>query len=230
MMKDVALELFEGLASSYERVLDVATVAQDRRWKAWLAEEARVGREDLVLDVGAGTLLLEEKNIRGAGAVVCLDLTREMLRAGQAKGLPNVTLTVNGDAEALPFTGEVFDVAVSCYVVKYVDPEKFVAELARVVRPGGRVVVYDFVRPRGAYSPILAFYLRGVLKVVGLLLGLARRRESFTFKNLAEIVDGATWDLSFPSMMERAGFRTRAFERLTGGVVCAYSGDRVGIT
>ena len=225
----VALELFGGLASSYELALDLATLGQDRRWKAWIARKVGAGRAEAVLDVGAGTLLLEERHFSKARSVVAVDLTQEMARAGQSKHLPNVPLIVNGDAEALPFASGTFDVIVSCYVPKYVNLPKFASELGRVVKPGGRVALYDFVRPRGAFAPILNFYLRGVLRAAGILLGWAGRKEAFTFKNLASIVNGATWNLALPDIMEAVGFRTEAFESLTGGVVNAYSGVRKGI-
>jgi ubiquinone/menaquinone biosynthesis C-methylase UbiE len=147
-----------------------------------------------------------------------------MIRLGLAKRLPNVPLLVNGDAESLPFQDSSFDAVVSCYVAKYVDLGRFVSELARVTRPRGRVLVYDFVRPSGIFAPVLEFYLRCVVRTAGLLLSLAKSPSAFTFTNLPRIVDGATWDRAVVALMESYGFETDAFERLTGGTVSAYSG------
>ncbi len=225
-MKDTALQLFEGLAASYERALDAATLLQDRYWKRWVADRARVSSADRVLDVGCGTLLLEERLSGRWNHITGLDLTEEMIRIGQSKRLENVELLVNGDAEMLPLADESFDVVVSCYVVKYVDTAKFVSELARVTKQRGRVVVYDFVRPRGATFLILELYLHGALRVGGLFLRLAGKKTAFTFSNLGRIVDSATWDMRFGLLMERVGFEKKEFELLSGGVVAAYYGTK----
>ena len=225
-MKATALELFGGLAASYERALDAATLVQDRYWKKWVVESSGVGEADTVLDIGCGTLLLEERLLPTRCRVVGLDLTEEMIRVGQAKRLPNVPLLVNADAESLPFPDRSFDAIVSCYVAKYVDLGKFANELSRVVKPGGKVVLYDFVKPRGLFLPFLALYLHGALRVAGFLLGLVGNNAAFTLSNLPRIIEGATWDRGLVAQMKARGFETNAFRRLSGGVVSAYSGTR----
>ncbi|MBI3841478.1 MAG: class I SAM-dependent methyltransferase [Thaumarchaeota archaeon] len=225
-LRGTAIELFGGLARTYERALDLATLLQDRRWKSWVVGHAQAGRSDKVLDVGCGTLILEER-LRAEGCeIVGVDITGEMLRVGHAKKLPNIAGLALGDAESLPFADSSFDVVASCYVAKYVDFERFARELARVVRPGGRVVLYDFVRPRGSLSPVLRVYLHGVLGAAGLLLGLAKSDAAFTFRNLPRIVESAVWDRSLDGVMAAAGLKELALERLTGGAVVAYCGRR----
>ncbi|MDA4125306.1 MAG: methyltransferase domain-containing protein [Thaumarchaeota archaeon] len=225
-LKDTALQIFDGLADSYERALDFATLYQDRYWKSWVAEESELGGSKLVLDVGCGTLLLEERLRASGSTVVGIDLTRRMIRIGQGKGLSNVPLLVNGDAEALPFKASSFDTVVSCYVAKYVDLERFTGELARVAKPRARIVVYDFVRPRGLFFPFLALYIYGAMRIAGSLLGLTKRKEAFTFKNLPRIVAGATWDMDFAAMLEKKDVRSGFMRRLSGGVVAGYVGTK----
>ncbi len=218
------MEIFEGLASSYERVLDMATLYQDRYWKAWVMEGIGAGGSHLVLDVGCGTLLLEERLVQHESGVVGIDLTEPMLRVGMRKNLPNVPLLVNGDAETLPFRDSSFDSVVSCYVAKYVDLGKFASELARGAEPGGRVVLYDFVRPRGPFMPFLALYVYGAMRVSGWLLGLARSESASTFKNLPRIVRGAVWESSIANAFAGQGVETISLRRLSGGVVAGYVG------
>ncbi len=223
-LKGTALELFGGLAASYERALNLTTLLQDRYWKKWVAEETGAGRSDLVLDVGCGTLLLEERLASRHCTVVGLDLTERMLRIGKTKRLPNVPLLVHGDAEDLPFPDGSFDVVASCYVAKYVNLEKFAAEVSRVAKPGARIVLYDFVRPGGPFLPFLALYLDGAIRITGWFLGLIKSDVAFTFKNLPRIVEGATWDGRLVMIFEKKGVRSRVLKRLSGGVVAAYSG------
>ncbi len=223
-MKATALELFKGLARSYDLTVDLATLFQDRYWKKWVAEWTAAQEGEMVLDIGCGTLLMEERLQRRRYRFVGLDLTEKMIRVGQTKDLPGVKLLVNGDAENLPFPDGSFSSIISCYVVKYVDLVKFAEEIARVTKPGATVVLYDFVRPRGPLAPFLELYVRGGMRAAGALLGLARNDSALTFINLPAIVDSSVWDSRIERVMESKGFQTRALRRLSGGIVCAYCG------
>ena len=225
-MKATAVELFRGLAKSYDRTVNLVTLFQDRYWKNWVAHWTSGQRGEMVLDLGCGTLLLEERLRKRGYSFVGLDLTEKMIRIGHSKNLPGVRLLVNGDAENLPFSKETFNLVISCYVAKYVDLEKFADEIARVAKPGATVVLYDFVRPKGALAPFLELYVQGGIRVAGTMLSLARRDSAFTFRNLPEIVESASWDSIIEQVMKARGFRTLALRYLTGGIVCAYSGAK----
>ncbi len=226
-LRGTALRLFQGLAPTYDRTVDWATLFQDRYWKRWVSEQAPDKGWGLALDIGCGTLVLEERLSQGEGSFVGLDLTAEMLRVGQAKSLSNVALLARGDAEELPFPDETFDSVVSCYVPKYVATERFADEVARVAKPGATVALYDFVRPRGLLSPFLELYIRAGLRAVGALLAALGRSSAFTFEKLPQIVDGSLWDAGIVEAMETRGLRTLAAKRLTGGVVFAYCGRKM---
>lgn len=223
-MKGTALEIFGGLASSYERTLDAATLAQDRYWKRWVYGNAGVRAGERVLDVGCGTCLLEELVDVLGWRVVGVDITERMIRIGQSKRVACVEALLLGDAEALPFPDNGFDAVVSCYVPKYVDLAKFAEEVARVLRPGGKVTLYDFVRPRGFFSPFLRLYLHGVLRIAGYLLGLAGSETASTFRNLPRIVEGAKWNEGISEAFGGNGVRTLTCETLSSGAVGMFSG------
>jgi demethylmenaquinone methyltransferase / 2-methoxy-6-polyprenyl-1,4-benzoquinol methylase len=225
-MKATSSILFAGLARSYERALDYATLFQDRRWKSWAIQKLEAGADDVVLDVGSGTLVLEERLAGKGCSFVALDLAPEMIRVGQRKKMGNVSLMLNADAEFLPFGDGTFDSVVSCYVPKYVDVGRFAKELARVTRPGGTAVLYDFAKPVGPLAPLIELYIQGGLRVAGFALDLLGRDEAFTFRNLPWIVDRTSWDREIEGAMEQSGFESVAAERLTGGVVFAYCGRR----
>jgi demethylmenaquinone methyltransferase/2-methoxy-6-polyprenyl-1,4-benzoquinol methylase len=226
-LKGTASAIFAGLAESYERALDWATMYQDRRWKRWVARQLGAQKGDVILDVGSGTLVMEEALASSGCKVVALDLSPEMTRVAKNKGAANVWL-LNGDAEALPFSEGAFDGVVSCYVPKYVDVKRFAAELSRVARPGARVVVYDFARPRGGLAPFLDLYTQGGLRLAGLALSLMKRAEAVTFLRLPRIIWETRWDGGFKGAMEAGGFESVAAERLTGGTVYAYCGVMKG--
>jgi len=178
------------------------------------------------LDVGCGTLLLEERLSHSGRRFIGLDLSKEMIALGQGKGLENAILVVNGDAETLPFPDGSFNSVVSCYVAKYVRTSKFAGELGRVTKRGGVVALYDFARPRGVLAPALELYIQGGLRWAGVLLRLARRGSAYTYENLPAIIERTAWDKEIVGAMEDCGFETIAAERLTGGTVFAYCGRK----
>ena len=224
-LKEEALRIFRGLARSYDRTVDWATLFQDRKWKRWASEQMEPRRDALVLDIGCGTLLMQERMRASGCEFVGLDLTEEMIRGGQSKRLEYVSL-LRGDAESLPFHHGVFDSAVSCYVPKYVRMGRLAEELKRVIKEGGTVVLYDFVKPRGPLSPIIQVYIQAGLRAAGFLLALAGSTQAHTFRALPAIVEGTSWDSDVVRAMERAGFETGVSRRLTGGTVFAYCGRK----
>lgn len=225
-MHFTALRLFSGLAGSYDLIVDWATMFQDRKWKVWVRERLPPAKGGFVLDIGCGTLLLEEGLSGDGRRFIGIDLSREMVSVGRSKRLPNVGLVVNGDTEFLPFPERAFDSVVGCYVAKYVDLERLAGELDRVTRPGAVVVLYDFTRPTGWRAPFVELYIQGGLRIAGALARLARRKVAFTFTELPSVIEGTKWDGALVPLMEGHGFETLATERLTGGVVFAYSGRR----
>jgi demethylmenaquinone methyltransferase / 2-methoxy-6-polyprenyl-1,4-benzoquinol methylase len=222
------LAIFSGLAESYDRVLDAATFYQDRRWKGWVARRMPRGGTGPVLDVGCGTLVFEGRAVGNGQRFVGIDLSSCMIRRGGAKKLPNVELLASADAERLPFPDSTFDCALSFYVAKYADLTCFAEEIARVTRPGGVVLVYDFANPRGGASPLVKLYIQAGLPVLGRLLRLARRPEADTFVKLPGIIRSTRWDESIAAAMEAHGVRGVETARLTGGAVFAYRGVKEG--
>jgi ubiquinone/menaquinone biosynthesis C-methylase UbiE len=225
-LKGVSVEIFAGLARSYETALDYCTLFQDRRWKDWVAR--RLGRRaaELVLDIGCGTLVLEERMAKFGHRFVGVDLSPEMTEAGARKSAANVELLMNGDAECLPFRDGAFGSVVSCYVPKYVDAWRLASEVARVTKPGGSVVLYDFARPIGLMAPFLWLYIQWGLRVAGLALRASRKSEAATFMNLPWIIEGTRWDSELPRAMEENGIVEVESARLTGGAVFAFWGRR----
>lgn len=217
--KETANRIFSGLAASYDRILDWTTLLQDRYWKVWLISKAALGRSDRILDIGCGTCILEEGLEETNPVVVGLDLTPEMLSFALSKRLNCVRGLVNGDAEALPFQDSAFDIVISCYVAKYCDLERFVAEAARVLRPGGRLLMYDFARPKGPALPFLALYTYGLLRLAGWLLSPVDRGVAYTFRELPRVISGSTWNEKASACLTRNRINVVERKALSGGVV-----------
>jgi demethylmenaquinone methyltransferase/2-methoxy-6-polyprenyl-1,4-benzoquinol methylase len=148
-----AQRLFAGIAPQYERTGALLSFGQDERWRRFLVSKTNAVPGSWTLDVAAGTQLVSRelaarKNVR----VVALDQSEPMLGAGREPnrlaGLDDRVHPVLGRAERLPFDDGEFDAVTFTYLLRYVeDPAATVAELARVVRPGGSIGMLEFHVP-----------------------------------------------------------------------------------
>ena len=198
---------------------------QDAKWKSWLLEQAATNESMAILDIGCGTGVLEER-MTFAGQVVGVDITVEMLRLAQMKEIPSIRGLSLGDGEHLPFRDGSFDVVLSCYVVKYCSPEQLAKEMARVLRTGGTLVLYDFSSPRGPFAPFHAIYLYGALKMFGKVVNLFDPKTAFTYLVLPDVIRSRVWDEQFEEVLRSSGFSSVRSKRLTGGVVTGYRATR----
>ena len=177
-----ARRLFEGISPEYERMGAVLGLAQDARWRRFMVEQVRPVPGSSVLDVASGTgLVARELAARRNVRVVSLDPSEPMLRAGTAParegGLAERIHPVLGSAERLPFPDLTFDAVTFTYLLRYVDdPETTIAELVRVLRPGGTMACLEFHVPTGALEHAGWWaYTRGVMPLIGAAVSPAWR-------------------------------------------------------
>ena len=173
--KSHALDLFADLSSRYDRVGALMSFGQDARWRRALVAGLAARPDQRVLDVATGTGMVAAELIRRAGCrVVGLDQSEDMLsgaraRVGREPALAERLELVRGEAERLPFADGEFDALTFTYLLRYVDDRAAtMRELARVVRPGGRIGMLEFAVPQ-AEPPRTAWraYTRVGLPLVG---------------------------------------------------------------
>ncbi|MEZ5406532.1 MAG: class I SAM-dependent methyltransferase [Acidimicrobiales bacterium] len=174
----LARNLFRRLPPRYDRLAAILSMGQDRRWRKAVVEPMAAARPGLVLDVATGpagvALALAE---RSPARIVGIDLSPEMLGQGRRNvadaGRHHQVVLVLGQGERLPFPDGTFDGVMFSYLLRYVaDPAATIAELARVVRPGGLVASLEFAVPT---NPVWLWswrlYTRAVLPLGGAALG-----------------------------------------------------------
>lgn len=148
--KREALELFSGLPSRYDALSAALSFWQDPRWRRALVDAAAPVPGDRVLDVATGTGMVAAEVLRRCECeLVALDQSPQMLELARRRFAqePGVSV-VEGQAEALPFADASFDVVTFTYLLRYVeDPRATMRELARVLRPGGRIASLEFGVP-----------------------------------------------------------------------------------
>ncbi|MCH8206499.1 MAG: class I SAM-dependent methyltransferase [Chloroflexi bacterium] len=151
----LARRLFNGVARGYEGPARFFSLFQYRRWQSFLVSRLAVGPHMLVLDVATGTGLVAMDLARTSGArVLGLDLAEGMIEQARrnlrSESLGSRVSLLRGRAEGLPFSDGSFDAVVFTFLLRYVDdPQATLTELARVLRPGGRMASLEFFVPQG---------------------------------------------------------------------------------
>jgi demethylmenaquinone methyltransferase / 2-methoxy-6-polyprenyl-1,4-benzoquinol methylase len=175
-VKEQALELFAPLGPTYDRYARLLSFGQDPRWRRFLVSRVDVGRADTVLDVATGTAAVAIELVRRTGCrVVGLDQSPDMLAEGRRRvaeaGLADRIELLEGRAEELPFGDGSFDALTFTYLLRYVeDPRATLAELLRVIRPGGTVAMLEFGLPRGLARPAWELWVRLGLPAAGAVI------------------------------------------------------------
>jgi demethylmenaquinone methyltransferase/2-methoxy-6-polyprenyl-1,4-benzoquinol methylase len=152
-----ARSLFAGIAPEYERMGAVLSFGQDPRWRRFLVSRVNAIPGSWVLDAASGTGLvareLATRNLRLAALDPSPAMVRRGVEAVRAEGLEDRVRFLGGRAEELPFADEAFDAVTFTYLLRYVaDPAATVAELARVLRPGGVMASLEFHVPERAWA------------------------------------------------------------------------------
>jgi demethylmenaquinone methyltransferase/2-methoxy-6-polyprenyl-1,4-benzoquinol methylase len=165
-----ARELFAPLGPTYDHVGAALSLGQDPLWRRFLVSRLPPDR-GTVLDVAAGTGLVSAKLLRRGFRVTALDQSPEMLALARTR-LHGRADIVEASAESLPFEDARFDHLTFTYLLRYVDdPGATLAELARVVRPGGLVAMLEFGVPGGVARPLWDVYVDIGLPLAGRVLG-----------------------------------------------------------
>ena len=220
--------MFAEVAPGYDRANRTLSLGIDRRWRRKTVATVAVVPGERGLDVCSGTGDLAFA-LHSAGALVTgVDFCAPMLQRATVKPAEtaNVPRPVFGcaDAMALPFAAATFDFATVAFGIRNVaEPRVALREMARVVRPGGRVVVLEFTWPR---VPVLAgayrFYFRRVLPWLG---GLVNGQKTDAYRYLHDSVMAFPEREAFLDVMRASGLQSPRFQLLTGGIAAIYRGE-----
>lgn len=216
--------MFDDVAGRYDLTNDVLSLGQDRRWRRAVlrAVDPRPGL--LVLDLAAGTGTSSEPFEAAGSSVVPADFSLGMLRTGKRRR-PDLGFTA-GDALHLPFADEVFDaVTVSFGLRNVADPDAALVELRRVTRPGGRLVVCEFSRPR--WRPFRVAYLEYLVRALpAVARAISSNPDSYVY--LAESIQSWPDQAALAARVRQAGWDEVAWRDLSGGIVALHRATRPG--
>jgi demethylmenaquinone methyltransferase/2-methoxy-6-polyprenyl-1,4-benzoquinol methylase len=219
--------MFATIARRYDLLNHLLSGNVDKRWRRIVATRVRerlTSSSSRVLDVACGTgdLSLTLFEITGAG-VIGTDFCRPMLEIAAGKTSGRVRL-IEGDALDLPFRDGTFDVATIAFGLRNLSSvESGLAELSRVVKPGGWVAVLEFSRPANAVlRPLFNVYFTKVLPRMGGVISGSRSAYTYLPASVQKFPDQAQLSV----LMEQAGFDQVRYENLTGGIAALHMGRR----
>ena len=223
-------EMFGGIAPRYDFLNHLLSANLDRAWRRTAARLLPQAGGGLVLDLcgGTGDLTLDLARSGRAEAVVCCDFSHPMLLRAAAKfgrrPAGRRCLALEADGLRLPLAAERFDAVTIAFGLRNLsDPDAGLAEMRRVLRPGGGLVVLEFSRPPGAIlSSLYGFYLRRVLPRVGDAICRGRGAYGYLARTIGDFPDAAM----LAARIEAAGFDDCRFTYRSGGIVAIHTATK----
>lgn len=221
--------VFDSVARRYDAMNDLMSFGVHRMWKRFTIAKSGVRKGDSVLDIAGGTGDLSRKfaDIVGPdGRVVLADINASMLAVGRERllneGYAAPLEYVQANAEALPFPDDSFDcVSIAFGLRNVTDKDKALADMCRVLKPGGRLLVLEFSKP---LNPLMAkIYDTYSFKALP-LMGKFVARDSESYQYLAESIRMHPDQETMLGMLQTAGFSLCKYYNLTDGVVALHTG------
>ena len=220
--------VFDSVAPKYDLMNDLMSLGLHRAWKAYTVAVANARPGDKVLDLAGGTGDLARAfagPVGEAGVVVHTDINEAMLRQGRDRLLDEgkVLPTVLCDAETLPFASGAFDlVSVAFGLRNMTHQDKALAEMARVLKTGGRLLVLEFSKVAAPLEKAYDWYSFQVLPRIGQLVA----GDGASYRYLAESIRVHPDQATLKAMMKTAGFAHVDVHNLAAGVVALHVGIR----
>ena len=222
-------KVFSSVADNYDVMNDLMSLGLHRAWKAFTIQVSGVGPGDRVLDVAGGTADLSlafAKRVGENGQVWLTDINHAMLSRGRDrlinKGFAQPVAQCN--AERLPFPSDWFDcVTVAFGLRNMTHKDLALAEMLRVLRPGGRLLVLEFSRVTPLLSPAYDFYSFKVLP----WLGAKVANDADSYRYLAESIRMHPPQEELKALMEQVGLGRVDYFNMTGGIACLHRGYKL---
>lgn len=221
--------VFTSVASKYDIMNDLMSAGLHRVWKRFAVSVSGVRQGSRVLDVAGGSADLSRlflDKVGETGQVVLTDINNAMLRVGRDRLLDEgiATPTAQCDAEHLPFPDNYFDcVSIAFGLRNVTHKDAALREMARVLKPGGRVIVLEFSKVAKPLEKAYDLYSFKILPKMGELIA----NDADSYRYLAESIRMHPGQEELKSMMEQAGLSRVEYFNMTGGVVAVHRGYKL---
>lgn len=222
--------MFDNIAPSYDLLNRLLSLGIDRSWRKKAIRLLDPAKAKTVLDVATGTadVAIEIARQLKPEKIIGVDIAQQMLEIGREKvskrGLAEVIELQLGDSENLPFESNTFDaITVAFGVRNFEDLGKGLSEMQRVLKPGGKLVVLEFSRPRiFPFKQLFNLYFRYLLPLIGRLTSKDPKAYSYLYESVQAFPDRE----NFVTELGKAGFTEASYRPLTLGICSIYSASK----
>jgi demethylmenaquinone methyltransferase / 2-methoxy-6-polyprenyl-1,4-benzoquinol methylase len=225
--KEEVREMFNNISGKYDFLNHFLSLGIDKIWRKKAIKALREIQPEKVLDIATGTgdfalaaLPLNPKEIVG------LDLSPGMIAVGQTKmvkkGVTDIITLVVGDSENLPFEENYFDaLTVGFGVRNFENLEKGLSEMLRVVRPGGKLVILEFSKPKNfPVKQAFGFYSKHIIPFLGKNISKDKKAYAYLPESVAAFPEGK----NFTDILIKLGYKSVEAKLVSGGIASIYSG------
>lgn len=213
-------EMFDAIAPSYDRLNHWLSMGVDLRWRRLAAQALRLQPGERAADLCAGTLDMSVALRRAGAQVIALDFSHPMLRAGEKKAANHGIARVQADAMRLPLTAASAEAVTVAFGIRNVrDTGACLREIARILKPGGRLAILEFAPPRGISGSLFNFYFRQILPRIG---GWVSGHRA-AYRYLPESVANYLAPEQFLELVEAAGLSEAKATAFFPGVALLYT-------
>lgn len=229
MNKEKTPEIFSSIARYYDFLNHLLSLNVDKVWRRTLVNYARPQLESRILDVctGTGDIAIEFAR-RGAGEIIGIDLSEEMLRIGEGKiermKLDGKVKLQRGDCLNLPFEDNTFDMVTIGFGLRNIpDYERGITEMVRVLKKQGRLLILEFSLPENKLlSRIYRFYLKKSVPFIGGMVSSSRSAYEYFSSSILNFLARE----EVIQLMRDNGLKNIYFKHLTCGITCIYRGEK----
>lgn len=227
--KQQVARMFDSISGKYDFLNHFLSLGIDIRWRKKAIKQLARSKPKLILDVATGTGDFAVETLKlNPDKVIGVDISEGMLEVGRKKmkdrGIDHKIDLRLGDSENLPFEENKFDAVIVAFGVRnFENLEKGLAEMQRVLKPGGQLVVLEFSKPRVfPFKQLYNFYFKFVLPKIGRLVS----RDSAAYTYLPESVQAFPDGADFTNILNRIGFNNTTCQSLTFGISSLYTGTK----
>lgn len=227
--KEQVAEMFDNISPSYDKLNRSLSFGIDVLWRKKLKRKLRKANPRTILDVATGTadVAIEISNLNPE-QITGVDISEGMLEMGRQKvknkNLQNVITLQNGDSEDLQFTDSSFDaITVAFGVRNFENLEKGLAEMHRVLKPGGTILILEFSQPTSfPIKQLYNFYFSRFIPWWGKVVS----KDQSAYQYLFDSVQSFPYGEALRKIMENVGYKDITFEPVTFGIVTLYKGSK----
>ena len=228
--KEQVADMFDNIAFRYDFLNRFLSAGIDVRWRKAALKQLKSINPKRILDVATGTadVAIMATGVLKPESIIGIDISDGMLELGRKKiekaGLSRVIELQNGDSETINFLDNTFDaVTVAFGVRNFEHLEKGLAEILRVLKPGGKLVVLEFSKPK---APVVKQFYNAYMKVVAPMMGKLFSKNRNAYKYLDESIKKFPEGKNFTAILDKLGYRHTYYKPLSLGICSIYCGSK----